>query len=83
MNSHPEIGVARSVDDVENVLPPGESGDLAHDGDSAFSLEVIAAHARTHVRTHESNTSLSRYESMEVETTRGSSAAEMSPRYYL
>lgn len=44
--------MARGVDDVQNVLPPGEPGDLAHDGDASFSLQVIAVHARTHARRH-------------------------------
>lgn len=43
--AYPEVGVSRSVDDVENVGPPGEPCHLAHDGDAAFALQVIAAHA--------------------------------------
>jgi len=41
-STYPEIGVAWGVDDVEDVRPPGEPGDLAHDRDAALALQVVA-----------------------------------------
>lgn len=41
--AYPEIGVAWGVNDVKDVRPPGEPGDLAHDRDAALALEVVAA----------------------------------------